>query len=124
MNIKKIKQAIENLREDLDGALIATDVYPTGVGTSIAGYNEQPAATALFDRVTTYLVKSLDNAGFPGLNDYYLLDLKDNHLVVILYFEEGYQQGMLIDTTKVNLGILLNIAIPNVQKALREAFKE
>ncbi len=124
MNIKKIKQAIENLREDLDGALIATDVYPTGVGTSLAGFNSNPQATALFDRVTSFIIKSLDAAGFPGLDKYYLLDLKGNHLVVVIFFEEGYQQGMLIDTTKVNLGILLNIAIPNVQKALREAFKE
>ncbi len=123
MDVKKLKQAIEKLKDDLDGALVATDIYPTGVGTSLAGFNSNPQATALFDRVTSYMIKSLDGAGFPGLDKYYLLDLKGSHLVVVIFFEEGYQQGMLIDSTKANLGILLNIAIPNAIRLVREAIE-
>ena len=124
MNVKKLKHAVEVLKEDLDGALVATDIWPTGTGTSIAGYNLQPEATALFERVTDYMFKALKGAGFPGLNKYYLLDLEGGNLVIVLQFEEGYQWGMLVDSTKVQLGLLLNIAIPNARKALLEALKE
>jgi len=122
MNTKKLKEAIEVLKSDLDSALVSCDIYPTGVGTPLAGYNSNPQAAALFDRVTSYIVKALDGSGFPVLNDYYLMDLKGNNLVVVLMFDE-YQWSMLIDKDKINLGLLLNIALPNAKKALEEAIK-
>jgi len=124
MNVKKLKKSIEVLKEDLDGALIATDIWPTGTGQSIADYNSNPQATALFERVTDYIKKSLTGAGFPNLNKYYMLDLEGGALVLVLQFETGYQWGMLVDGTKVQLGLLLNIAIPNARKAFLEAIEE
>ena len=121
MNVKKLKQSVEVLKEDLDGALIATDIWPTGTGQSIAAYNPNPQATALFERVTDYVKKSLTGAGFPNLNKYYMLDLEGGALVLVLQFESGYQWGMLVDSTKVQMGLLLNIAIPNARKAFLEA---
>lgn len=124
MNVKKLKHSIEVLREDLDGALLATDIWPTGTGQSIAGYNPNPQATALFERVTEFMNKALSGAGFPGLNKYYMLDLEGNALVLVLQFDNGYQWGMLVDSTKVQLGLLLNIAIPNARKAFLEAVED
>jgi len=121
MDIKKLKNAIEVLKEDLGDALLATDIYPTGVGTPLVGYNSNPQAAALFDRVTTYIIQALEGSGFPKLKDYYLLKVESG-IVIILIFD-GYQWGMLVDDKKVNLGILLNIAIPNAQKAFLEAMK-
>jgi len=119
MDIKKLKNAIEVLRNDLGDALVATDIYPTGVGTPLVGYNSNPQAAALFDRVTSFMKKALEGAGFPKLKDYYLLQVEGG-LVVVLIFD-GYQWGMFVDDSKVNLGILLNIAIPNAKRAFLEA---
>ncbi|NPA43135.1 MAG: hypothetical protein GXO27_03795 [Chlorobi bacterium] len=119
MDIKKLQKAIEVLRNDLGDALVSTDIYPSGVGTPLVGYNSNPQASALFDQVTTYIKKALDGAGFPTLKDYYLLKV-DGGLVVVLIFDD-YQWVMFVDDSKVNLGILLNIAIPNAQKAFKEA---
>jgi hypothetical protein len=110
------------LKEDLGDALIAADIWPTGSGQSIAGFNSQPKATALFEQVTIYMSKTLSGAGFPGLNKYYMLDLQADSLVIVLQFE-GYQWGMLINTTKVQLGLLLNIAIPKAREAFLDALK-
>jgi hypothetical protein len=122
MNTKKLNDAIEVLKTDLGPALISCDIYPTGVGTPLVGYNSNPKAAALFDQVTSYIVKALDGSGFPVLNDYYLLELKNDNLVVVLLVGD-YQWDMLIDEKKVNLGLLLNIALPNAKKALEEAIK-
>ena len=122
MNTKKLKDAIEVLKSDLGPALISCDIYPTGVGTPLVGFNSNPQAAALFDQVTGYIVKALDGSGFPLLDDYYMMDLKDNNLVVVLIFDD-YQWDMLIDKDKVNLGLLLSIALPNAKKAMVEAIK-
>ena len=118
-----MKEAISILKENLDGALLATDIWPTDSGTAVAGYNQNPQATALFDKVTDYMRKALKGAGFPDIKDYYLLEMEGNTYVVVLQFkQEGYQWGMLVDSNKVNLGLLLNIALPEARRAFLEAF--
>jgi hypothetical protein len=124
MNVKKLKAAVETLKEDLDGALLASDIWGTGTGAAIAGYNTNPQATALFEKVTDYMVKALKSAGFPGLDKYYLLEMENNAMIVVLQFKEGFQWGILVDSTKVNLGLLLSIAVPNARKALIEAIND
>jgi hypothetical protein len=123
MDVKKLKNSIEVLKEDLGEALIACDIWPTGTGQSIAGHNTQPKATALFEQVTEYMKKTLKDSGFPGLDKYYLLDLENDSLIVVLQFE-GYQWGMLVNSNKVQLGLLLNIALPKAMEAFDEAIKK
>ncbi len=123
MNVKKLKESVTILKDDLDGALMGTDIWLTGTGQSIAGYNPNPQATALFERVTEFMNKALSGAGFPGLNKYYMLELEGNATVLVLQFDSGYQWGMLVDSTKIQLGLLLNIAIPNARKAFLEALE-
>lgn len=122
MNIQKLNNAIEIVKRDLGESLLATDIYTSGDGTSIAGHNSNPKACALFNELTTNLVKSLDSSGFPGLNEYYMLHLKDGHLVIVVYLIE-YQWGFLVDSDKVKLGLLLNIVIPNAVQAFIDALE-
>ena len=120
MNVQKLNEAIEIVKRDLGASLLATDIFTTADGTSIAGHNSQAKACALFNELTNNLVTSLDTSGFPGLNEYYMLHLKDGHLVVVLYLIQ-YQWGFLVDSNKVKLGLLLNIVIPNAREAFIEA---
>lgn len=122
MDVKKLNKAVDVLKEDLGESLIGCDIWPTGTGQSIAGYNSQPKATALFEQVTEYMKKTLSGAGFPGLNKYYMLDLEADSLVIVLQFEK-HQWGILVNEQKVQLGLLLNIAIPNAREAFEEALK-
>ncbi len=121
MDVKLLKNAIEVLKNDLEGSLMSSVIWKTGTGTAIMGFNENPAGTALFDQVTSFMKKALKGAEFPNIGDYYLLNLENGKIAVILQFKEGYQWGILIDGAKVNLGLLLNVAVPNAQKALKEA---
>ncbi|HIP48475.1 MAG TPA: hypothetical protein EYG92_05865 [Lutibacter sp.] len=120
MDVKKLKTSIEVLKNDLDGALLACDIWITGTSQSIAGFNTNPVAVALFERTTEFMDKALKDSGFPTLENYYILNLANNATVLVLHFE-GYQWGMLVDSSKVQLGLLLNIAIPNARKAFEEA---
>ncbi len=119
MNIDKLKKSVETLKDDLGVALLATDIFDA-TGLSYAGYNEQPAASALFADTTTKLRKILEGAGFPTLGRYYLLELEDRKMVVIVLVKE-LQWGILVDGTKVNLGVLLNVALPKAIENLKGA---
>ena len=122
MDVNKLKNSIEVLKQDLGDALVAADIWPTGTGQSIAGFNSQPKATALFEQLTQYMNKSLTDSGFPGLDKYYMMDMEADSLIIVLQFE-GYQWGMLVNSSKVQLGLLLNIAIPKAREAFLDASK-
>ncbi len=111
---------VEDLKEVLGSALIATDLWKTGDAQSLAGYNTQPKATALFNEITTNLGKSLKNSDFPGLGKYYMINLENNFMVVVV-IQGDLQEGILVDISKTSLGILINIALPKVLEGLTEA---
>ncbi len=123
MNVKKLTNATKILKEDLGEALIATDIWATQDGQSIVGINTQPQACALFNRITNYLAEALKASGFPELGRYYFIDLAENHMVVIIPLGT-YQWGILLDTTKMQLGLLLNVVLPNALTAFTEAAAE
>jgi hypothetical protein len=119
MNIEKLKESVDVLRDDLGVALEATDIFDQS-GLSYAGYNEQPAATALFADITQKLRKLLSDAGFPALGNYYLVELEDGKMVVMALVKELHW-GILVDGNKVNLGVLLNVAMPKAIQNLKSA---
>ncbi len=123
MNVEKLQKGIEKLKKELGASLLATDIWKSGVGTSLASYNSNPEGAALFDRATDYLKKTLETAGFPELDDYYLVELKNNKLIVIMVFPEGFQWGILADKEKLNMGMLLSIAIPQAKKYFYDAYQ-
>lgn len=120
MDTKKINQIIEKMQKDLGEGLLATDLWNVNDAQSIAGFNPQPKAVALFNQVTEYLTESLKRSGFPSLGKYYIIDLEDGKYVVVIPMNP-YQWGMLIDGNKVKLGLLLNITIPEMISAFTEA---
>lgn len=120
MNVEKLNAAIELLKGDLGDALLAADIFGSADGQSIVGYNTQPKASALFNQLTGYLAKSLQGAGFPPLGRYYMLDLVDAKMVIVIPLGD-YQWGMLVDTNKAQLGLLLNVVMPKIIDAFEEA---
>jgi len=120
MNIQKLNEAVNTLKSDLGEGLVACDIFTVADGMSIAGYNPQPKASALFNQLTTNTMSTLRGANFPNLSKYLIMDLEGDHMVVILPMGD-YRWGMLINSAKVQLGLLLSIAIPNSLKAFEEA---
>ncbi len=120
MNANKLDEAIEVMKKDMKGGLIATDIWTVADGQSLAGFNTQPKATALFNELTSYLVESLEGSGFPALGKYYVMDLVEGVMACVIPLGE-YRWGMLLDSTKAPLGLLLNVVIPNAVDRFEEA---
>jgi hypothetical protein len=123
MNPKLFMKAVDGLREDLGEGLVATDVFATADGQSLAGFNSNPKACALFNEITKYLHKSLKGSGFPGLGGYYMVHLENNMAVVVIS-RGDFQNGMLVDLSKTTMGLLLNVALPRAMATVEEAMKQ
>lgn len=120
LDIIRIERAVNDTVGILRDGLLATDVWDVETGLSYAGHNAQPAAVALFNRLTSEINETLAQASFPELNRYYMLDC-EGALVVILQGPKRLHAGVLLDSTKVNLGILVGAVVPNYLRALHEA---
>ena len=121
VNIDKLEGLCGDIEKTLRGGLVAMDLWDRSSGLSLAGYNTQPAATALFNQVTGDLEETLNSSGFPGLNRYYMLDLTDDKMVVIFKESQEFLGGMLLDSTRTNLGILVGVAVPKVRQGMADA---
>ncbi len=120
MNVSKLNKAIEVLKESMGGALMATDIWGTHDMQSIAGYNTQPIATALFGQIINSTNVALKEAGFPILGKYCVFDLVDGKMVVLIPMGD-YAWGMLVDGKKAQLGLLLNVSLPKAIAAFEDA---
>jgi len=119
MDIQAMNRAIHNVERELGNALLSTDVWTVAEGESIAGYNSQPVACALFNQITAYVNEALEQSDYPQLDKYYILDLQDGKMVIVIPLGE-YVWEMLIDTKKARLGLLLNITIPQMIEAFEK----
>jgi CheY-like chemotaxis protein len=120
MDIKKINGIFKNLTEDLGDALITTDIWAVADGLSIAGYNSNPKAVALFNRMGKLLDKALQGSKFPGIDRHYMLHLKNDTIMMGMPLGD-YQWGLLVDAKKAQIGLLMNVIIPNTIAAIKSA---
>lgn len=120
IDTKALENAVQDLRSVLRDGLVATDIWDRSDGLSLAGFNQQPVAVALFTRITTELESSLADSNFPPLARYYLLDMEGNHTVAVINHGQ-LLQGVLVDNKRANLGILISVAIPRMIDAINKA---
>jgi hypothetical protein len=120
MDTNKLDEAIEVMKKDMKGGLIATDIWTVADGQSLGGFNTQPKAVALFNELTSNLIASLKGSDFPALGRFYVVDLVGGIMACVIPLGE-YQWGLLLDSTKAPLGLLLNVAIPNAIDRFEEA---
>lgn len=121
IDITRLEQSVAKTVSLLKDGLIATDIWDRETGLSLAGHNPQAEAVALFNLLTNEIQNTLATSGFPTLRNYYLLELEANHLVVIMRHGDDLMSGMLLDSSKTNLGVLVSVAIPRRLAAVNAA---
>ncbi len=143
LDIVKLKKAIVEIRKDLGEGFVATDVWSTTDTKSLI-YNYassnmytwgmaplgklsdkgsrsnsgNPKMIALIKEVTHNLEKTIISAEYPGLGNYYLINLENNHVALVL--KAGfYQLFLLVDLTKTTMGILMSVTLPKLLESLK-----
>lgn len=120
MNLEALKDALSALQEDLGDGLVAVDVYSVANSQPLAGIHSNPKFCALFNQISEMINKALKAGGAPPLRKHYLLDLEEDHLILVS-LHGAYQMGLLVNSHKVQLGMLLNVIMPAFSARLAEA---
>lgn len=122
IDVNKLEESWDVLKKSLKEGLLSGDIWHTGTAMSVSSFNGgNAAATALFDGLSKDLNDSLSGSGFPALNRFYLLNLKDNHQVLVIRHGDDLMQGMLLDPKRVNIGLLFAVAIPKALAIIAQA---
>lgn len=127
MNIDqgKIKLILKTLRNDLGKGLVATEIWTASDGLPLVNnqeYNSNPKVAPLFNEVTKKLSKVLSESDYPGLGNYYFINL-DNSLLAVVLTIDNYRQFVLVDTGKTPVGLLMSVALPNLLSMLTDEIK-
>lgn len=126
VDIKKLNKAMEALKEDVGDGLVYADIFSIVDGQAIVAHNPQPVADALFTKITATMLDTLNTlhkqgAG-PPMGRYYQIDLENDKVATVIPLGD-YIWGMLVDTKKVQVGLLNNVIIPKAIKLFEEANK-
>ncbi len=122
INLEQVNPIFEELKQDLGKGFLATDIWSKADGKPLVedhDYNTHPAAVELFNKTTDLVGKTLKNANYPNLGNYYMVNLDNNHLIVVLSLDT-YHQFILADLSKTTMGNLMSVAIPNLLDNLKE----
>ena len=114
--MSSLDSMMHQLRVDLDGALLASAVW-RDPETPLVSFAPPPGAVGRFHRFTDELDALLKDTGFPPLGEYYMLALEQGRMVVVLN-AGGLRWGMLVDSGRTTLGVLLAVAVPSALAAL------
>jgi CheY-like chemotaxis protein len=127
MDVKKLNKAMEALKEDLGDGLIYADIFSTVDGQAIVAHNPNPVADALFTKITTAIIDAFKTLtererDKPKIGRYIQIDLEDQKVATVMPLGD-YIWGTLVDTNKVQVGLLNNVVIPKAIRLFEEAHK-
>ncbi|MBN1473985.1 MAG: hypothetical protein JW914_05170 [Syntrophaceae bacterium] len=120
MNVTKLNEAIGVLKTNLGESLLSTAIAMNIDGQSIAGFNSNPKFAALIVKIVKVVNDTTKISGIPQIGRFATFELQDDQLLVILPLGE-YIWGILLDGTKTQMGLLLNIEIPAAIDAFADA---
>jgi hypothetical protein len=124
MNIEILQIGLEKLQKDLGASLLVSGVFGVSDGLELVTYNPTGAnvgaVNAFSSNLLRYVEDALQRSDMPPLGTYFLQEYLGNLLGLVVNGEE-YYWGSLIDLSKINLGLVLNVVIPMQSKLLAEA---
>lgn len=125
MSPTSLQDTIESLKKSLGEALISVDIWTAEDGFSIAGHNSMPKAVAFFNQVSDHLIASLEASEdfMPSIGEYFYLKLADAKGMLVVLFDV-YRIGILFDQSKVQLGFIFNILLPQFLEKLESVIIE
>lgn len=125
MSPAKLQKVIDNLRDEIGDALISCDVWMAQDGFPIASYQSLPKAVAFFNRVADNLMTTLEKSevDLPNIGEYFYVKLADDKGFIIVLMDE-YRISLFFDLTKVQLGFMFNVMLPQFLENLEEVLVE
>ncbi len=120
VDVRGLDVVVTDLHRRLGDGLLATDIWDRRTGWQLASHNTQPEAVALLNQLTEQIDRTLAGGGHPTLGDYLILDLDDDHVVVLMIHGE-LVHALILDAAAIDLEVLYGVALPLAMSAVAEA---
>lgn len=122
LNITAIEELFTSLQNDLEDVFLAGSVYSSETCKTIYNYNLTDNQSVLLVKFHQSINTLLTNGAYRPINNYYLLDLEENYLILILIFNK-HHFSFAFDSKKIKLGYLFNIIIPLITNDYKNIIK-
>lgn len=119
-NIDILETHVKKVRATLKKGLIALSVWDVENGLDIVSYNAKPRTSAKLNLFTQAMQEQLADIGLRPLSRYYIMDLQEDNMAIVILHGD-LMEGWLIDSSKVKMGALFSIAIPDALEDVRLA---
>jgi hypothetical protein len=119
LNVANLRRVMKIAQDGLGDALLSADLCSSADGTSYVGVNSLPAGCALINQLTERMTWSFERGGVPPLGRYYLAELADAKMLLVAP-SGAVHLIIIVDSTRVQLGLLLNVILPEVLAALEQ----
>jgi FixJ family two-component response regulator len=111
---EKFDKAFELLKKELGDALLASHIFTIANSKGLSSYKSSNKVGKLFNKIHQNLNKHLKGL---KIGKYYLIDLEDDKMIIVVTFKE-YRWALLLDSSKLKLGLLLNLILPDIIEKL------
>jgi len=114
----RFKQCLRVVREDMGDALLSASIADLHGGTVLASHHDRKTlgTAQLFIQLTESLRSAFGrDPEQKGLGSHYIMNLRDGLTLMVLLFD-GHQLGMLFDSAKCSLGLVLNAIVPKAAR--------
>lgn len=118
MGEDRFKQCLRIVREDMGDALLSASIADLPGGTVLASHHDRKTlgTAQLFMQLTESLRRSFGRDPEQRcLGGHYIINLRGGLMLMVLLFD-GHQLGMLFDSTKCSLGLVLNAIVPKAAR--------
>ncbi|HRI07425.1 MAG TPA: DUF4388 domain-containing protein [Nannocystaceae bacterium] len=123
IDLGQVKLLLQDVDDQLGGALIGSDVISKSTGMSIAGINSAPKASVLFNSLSEQLHNALtraDDAPAKGIRQF-IIEGDNGIFIFVIEIDDRYRWAMMIDGARAQLGLVLAVVIPDILPRLEAA---
>jgi len=120
MDAAALQRMLTSAQGALGDALQSFDIVLRADGTSVVAYQSSPAASAFLSQLTAQVQQALCKIGLAGLGRYYMAEIAGDG-VLLVAISDTCQLCMSVDITRVQMGMLLNVILPDLLAQLNEA---
>ena len=115
----KLDTCLSLMSKDMGDALKAASIISINDGKVMASYQDDQETAESFVRLTNFMKNTYKSETPYELGDHIIMDLKDQHTLVILMIGE-HQWNIVFNNVKCSLGMLRNIIMPKVIRTFNE----
>ncbi len=100
--------------EEMGSGLVASSIWNKHTSATILGYSPDGNDLSIFNEVSKHIEEALAKVKLPSVNRFYMIEVKDNMVVFIVHLNDEWIQGMLLDTSKIQIGLVMNYIVPKM----------